>query len=172
MQKAMQVQYAELEVPGSSDSGDLHDPCEVHFVNQMAEVQQIEGKALQEVKRSFLAKMKIFVTLAVAAAAVGGGLGKWRSFEVVQVALQLVGAAAGWQLCEVLYKLSAQFQLLSRQVHHVRFALTCRGGNACKVACEIWNKVGFVEWRLMNLSQRGGDTARLLITTSCTYITD
>ena len=91
---------------------------------------------------------------------VAGQLGGWSSYEMVQLTVQLV---MSYQLLMMSFQAAQMKVLLGKMiaaVDHLRFISSAAGGNQVKQLTAIFDKVAYIELRLMHMTGSVRDCCR------------
>ena len=92
-------------------------------------------------------------------------MGKMQDVSFVQTAYMVIGGFISLQLFEIMMKLTEMNVLLKKaasSLSHVEVSLTSSCGNVVKILRSHFEKLSYIEMRLMTLVGDRHDTARML----------
>ena len=94
------------------------------------------------------------------AAGAGGSYADWSSFEMTQIAVQIVMAAGVWKFVWEMqfFKVVAGSSL--EILEHLRFIMSKAGGNQVTQLMNIFEKLSYIEARMMHMTSDASDSAR------------
>jgi hypothetical protein len=152
----------ELEQKMSWGPWSYQDPMSSSFEFRMCyELGKLAGKTKEEIG---MVRAKFWQMLAAFLLIVGvaGQLGGWSSYEMVQLTVQLV---MSYQLLPMSFQVAQMEVLVGKMtsaVEHLRFVSSAAGGNRVKQMMCLFDKVSYIELRLMHMTGSGRGCRRQL----------
>lgn len=157
----LKIAYA-MEKKMGWGSWSFNDPMRHSFDFKMCcEFGGLAKKMTEEVNKvsfKFLQMMGVFVLFV----GVAGQFGGWSSYEMAQLIVQLL---VSWQLLQMTFQAAQMKMLLGKMtsaVEHLRFISSAAGGNQVKQLMGLFDKVSYIERRLMQMTGSGRDCVRQL----------
>ena len=117
---------------------------------------------LKKMDTKLASQLAVWIAAAGTLAAVGGKFGSWTSFEVAQITCLSLLVISFTNLLHQMGFLKIMAGQIASSTAHSEFIFSRSGGNQVKQLMGIFEKLGYIEYRLQFLTGEASDARRMI----------
>ena len=117
---------------------------------------------LKKMDTKLASQLAVWIAVAGTLAAVGGKFSGWTSFEVAQITCLSLLVISSTNLLHQMSFLKIMAGQIASSTAHSEFIFSCSGGNQVKQLMGIFEKLGYIEYRLQHLTGEASDACRMV----------